>query len=251
MTEKSAYAPGEAIWADLSSPDPEASAAFYGSLLGWTAEPGQEEFGGYASFVLGDRKVAGLMPLMAPGQPPTWTCYFCTDDAEKTARAVAEAGGSTLAPPMTVADLGSMAVFADPVGAVFGVWQPGTHRGSELVDEDGSMTWFELTTPDPAVATPFYEKVLGLSTRTSPEYVELQRGDVSVAGVTPPLPDVAADALSGWIPYFVVADPQAAAQQAAELGGTVLLPLAEWGGGSCSIVQDPHGAVLGLLHATR
>ena len=33
--EKTTYAPGEPTWADLSSPDTEASRAFYGALLGW------------------------------------------------------------------------------------------------------------------------------------------------------------------------------------------------------------------------
>ena len=31
---------------------------------------------------------------------------------------------------MDVMTAGRMAVFADPVGAVFGVWQPGEHKGA-------------------------------------------------------------------------------------------------------------------------
>ncbi|MCW2681213.1 MAG: Glyoxalase/bleomycin resistance protein/dioxygenase [Frankiales bacterium] len=112
-------------WADLSSPDPAASAAS-GPLLGWTATAPQEEFGGYASFLLGEHQVAGLMPLMAPGQPPTWTVYVASDDADKTVARAEQAGGTVLAPPMDVAELGRMAVLVDPGGAVFGVWQAGS-----------------------------------------------------------------------------------------------------------------------------
>ncbi len=33
-------------------------------------------------------------------------------------------------PPMDVMEFGRMAIFVDPVGAAFGVWQPGTHKGA-------------------------------------------------------------------------------------------------------------------------
>ena len=45
------YAPGTPSWVELSSPDTEASARFYGELMGWGAtEPGPEETGGYRMF---------------------------------------------------------------------------------------------------------------------------------------------------------------------------------------------------------
>lgn len=244
MTEKTSYLPGEPVWVDLSSPDPTASAAFYAELLGWTVTSPQEQFGGYANFLLDGRLVAGLMPLMAPGQPPTWTSYVCTADADKTAGLVEQAGGSTLAPPMDVADLGRMAVFADPAGAVFGVWQAGTHRGSELTAQDGTQTWLELTAEVPAAATAFYGSVFGWEANVSEAYVEFTLSGTSVAGCTDP-----AQGTSGWLPYFGVADPGASADRAQALGATVVLPLTAFEGGSCTIVRDPHGAAFGLLHA--
>lgn len=243
MAEKTTYAPGEPIWVDLSTPDPAASAAFYGPLLGWTATEPQEEFGGYASFLLEGRPVAGVMPLMAPEQPPTWTCYLCTDDSDKTAELVQEAGGSVLAPPMSVADLGRMAVFVDPQGAVFGTWQPGTHRGSELVEQDGAPAWVELVSTAPTDAAPFYRSVFGLDAGVTDEYVELTLAGRPVAGVADPSQGTA----TGWLPYFGVSDPQAAAERAVALGGSLVMPLVAFPGGSCTIVRDPHGAVFGLI----
>jgi predicted enzyme related to lactoylglutathione lyase len=245
MPEKTAYAPGEPIWVDLSTSDQAASAAFYGALLGWTATEPAPDMGGYASFELAGRKVAGLAPLMAPGQPVTWTCYVCSDDADKTAALVEQAGGGTLVAPMGVADLGRMAVFTDPEGAVVGVWEPGTHTGAELAGEPGTCTWVELTATAPARSTPFYETVFGWQPRVSEAYVELLLGGTPVAGVTDPV-----QGTSGWTPYFEVADPGAAAERAQELGGTVVLPLTTFDGGSCTIVRDPQGAVFGLLHGT-
>jgi hypothetical protein len=243
MTEKTAYAPGEPIWVELSTSDPAASAAFYGALLGWTATEPSPDLGGYASFELRGRKVAGVVPVMAPDSPVTWTCYVCTDDADRTAALVEQAGGGTVVPPMQVADLGRMAVFTDPAGAVVGVWEPGTHTGAELVDEVGTCTWIELTAAEPAQATAFYETVFGWLPKVSEAYVELTLGGTSVAGVTDP-----AQGTGGWLPYFEVADPGAAAARAQELGGEVVLPLTTFDGGSCAIVRDPQGAVAGLLH---
>jgi hypothetical protein len=245
MTVKTSYQPGEPIWVDLSSPDVDASRAFYGALFGWNAPPGLEEFGGYANFELDGRKVAGLMPLMAPDRPPVWSCYVCTDDADKTTALVEQAGGSVIAPPMDVADLGRMAVHADPSGAVFGVWQAGSHVGTGLVDEPGTTAWVELTATDPAGAAPFYRSVFGWDASVSESYVEFTLAGTSVAGCADP-----SQGTTGWLPYFSVDDPGATAERASELGGTVVLPLTAFPGGSCCILRDPHGAAFGVMHTT-
>lgn len=248
MPAKTSYQPGEPIWADLGTPDPEASRAFYGSLFGWVAEPGDEQFGGYASFALDGKKIAGLMPLMSPEQPPVWTCYVCSDDADKTTGRVEQAGGSVLAPPMDVADLGRMAVYVDAGGAVFGIWQPGRHLGAELVDEQGALAWIELSTRDRTAALPFYASVFGWSDHSSPEYSEFQQSGRSVAGLMDLPADVPAEVPAHWMPYFAAADPAAKAEQAASLGGTVVVPAAEFPGGMFAVVQDPHGSTFGLLN---
>lgn len=240
MTEKTSYLPGEPLWFDLSTPDIAASTAFYGALLGWEAEEGSAEHGGYTNLRLRDRRVVGFVPHMSPEQATTWTVYVCTDDSDKTAARVAEAGGSTMVPPMAVGSLGTMAVFVDPAGGVFGTWQPGDHAGSGLVREAGAPVWSELSTDAPV--TSFYSSVFDWEVRTSPAYVELLAGGEGVAGVTD-----TAQGTSGWLPYFGADDPAAAAEQAVALGGSVVLPLTEFPGGSCTIVRDPHGAVLGLI----
>src|SRR3954447_8446803 len=51
MPEVSEYAPGTPSWVDLASPDPDASARFYGGLFGWDAPEGGpvEGTGGFRS----------------------------------------------------------------------------------------------------------------------------------------------------------------------------------------------------------
>ena len=247
MTVKTSYQPGEPIWADLGSPDVDASRAFYGELFGWLAPPGTEDFGGYTSFELEGRKVAGLMPLMAPDQPPAWSCYVCTDDADKTTSLVEQAGGTIVAPPMDVADLGRMAVYTDAGGAFFGVWQPGQHLGAELIDQEGTLSWIELGTRDKPGAYSFYETVFGWTADVSPEYTEFKLAGASAGGCMDVPQSVPAEVPGYWMPYFAASDPGAKAAQAEQLGGTVVAPMTDFPGGRVAVVQDPHGATFGLL----
>lgn len=247
MTVKTSYSPGEPIWVDLGSPDVDASRAFYGALFGWTAPPGDEEFGGYANFELDGSQVAGLMPLMSPDQPPSWTCYVCSDDADKTTALVEQAGGGVIAPPMAVADLGRMAIYTDAGGVAFGIWQPGRHIGAGLTDQEGTLAWIELGTREKDRALGFYETVLGWTSETTPDYTEFKLAGTSAAGCMDVPPNVPAEVPGYWMPYFAAADPGAQAAKAAQLGGTVVAPMTDFPGGRFAIVQDPHGAVFGLL----
>ena len=118
------YAPGTPSWVELSSPDTDASARFYGELMGWTAtEPGPvEETGGYRMFLQDGKTVAGLMGHMGEGQPTAWTTYVNVADAAEAAERAKEAGGGVLVEPMDVMDIGSMAFITDPAGAALGLW---------------------------------------------------------------------------------------------------------------------------------
>lgn len=248
MTEKSSYLPGEPTWVDLATPNMDVTNRFYEGLLGWTAgEQSGEEFGGYAIFTKDGKKVAGVVPLMFEGQPAVWSCYVSTDDAEKTAAKVTEAGGTLHAPPMAVADLGSMAICMDPGGAYFGIWQPGEHTGAELVGVEGTMSWIELATRDQKTALPFYASVFGWDAHVGDGYTEFQLGGRSVAGCMDMPPMVPAEVGAYWMPYFAAEDPAAQAEKAVSLGGSVLVPYMEMAEVAFSVVRDPHGSAFGLL----
>ncbi|MDQ1654828.1 MAG: uncharacterized protein QOI35_4028, partial [Cryptosporangiaceae bacterium] len=73
------YTPGTPCWLDLGSPDVAASREFYGSLFGWTSEPGAEEYGGYTTFYLDGKSVGAVGGLQSPQQPAAWSTYFASD----------------------------------------------------------------------------------------------------------------------------------------------------------------------------
>ena len=188
MTEMTTYAPGTPCWVDLGTPDLDASVEFYGGLLGWDIPETEnaEQTGGYRLALLNGKSTAGMMPLMQEGQPPAWMTYISVDDTDATAAAAGEAGGSVIAEPIDVMELGRMAVIADPEGAVFGIWQPGSFSGAELVNEPGSLSWNELNTRDPEAAESFYGDLFGWS------FAEMDMGE-SGSYTTMHLPGAAED----------------------------------------------------------
>lgn len=238
------YPSGTPCWVDLISPDLDASAAFYGGLFGWNAvELGDaEETGGYRQFLLDGRKVAGLTPAWGESQAPAWMTYIAVDDADATAGRIAPAGGTILIEPFDVLDAGRLAVFADAVGAVAGIWQPRAHRGAEVVNRPGSLCWNELQTPRRDDAIAFYERVLGWETVDvsggGVEYFQWRAAGRPVAALLP----VGDDQPTRWVVCFAVDDTDAVAARVEPAGGRLVTPPTDCPIGRYAEFHDPHGA---------
>jgi predicted enzyme related to lactoylglutathione lyase len=253
MTDTTEYAPGTPSWVDLGTPDIPAAATFYGTLFGWTAEPIDDpDAGGYTMLSLDGKLVAALGPQQNPG-PPYWTTYVSVEDADKTAEITQTAGGSVLAPPMDVFDAGRMAVLADPTGAAFAIWQPGTMKGAQVAGVPNSYCWTELTSRDTGAAKKFYGEVFGWEAREggmegAPEYTEFKNGERSVAGMMATPAEVPAEVPSYWMPYFEVNDTAKTIGEATALGGSVMVDAqAIPGVGTFAILRDPQGAAFGVI----
>lgn len=257
MAEMTEYGEGMPSWTDLVTPDLAASEAFYGGLFGWVFVRGETPGTDYVLATKGGRNVAGLMPIneqmAAGGMPPSWTCYVHTDDIDATAGKVADAGGTVLQAPMTVAESGRMSIVADPAGAVLGLWQPDQHRGAELMGEHGAMVWMELTTPSPAAITDFYAQVLGWTVEVMGEdmgnYHVFSVPGGAENGVAGAMAPQAEGMPSYWGVYFAVDDCDAIAASAQELGATVLAgPMDIPTVGRFAALLDPQGAAFSVLH---
>ena len=62
------------------------------------------------------------------------------------------------------------------------------------------------------------------------------------------MPDmVPAEVSPFWMPYIAVDDVDAVVAKAVELGGTVRVPGQEFGAGRFAVIDDLHGAGIGLL----
>jgi uncharacterized protein len=254
MSERTSYTPGTPSWVDLGTPDIEAAAAFYSSLFGWDVPESEnaEQTGGYRQAMLRGKPVAGMMPLMQEGQPPAWSSYVSVEDADATVAKVKQAGGTVFAEPMDVMELGRMAIFADPAGAVIGIWQPGTFVGAEVVNESNAVVWNELNTRDPEAARSFYGDVFGWGFEErqfeNGPYTSLKVGETSVGGmidITGRAPD---EVPAHWLVYFAVDDVDATVAKAKDSGGGVALdPFDIAGVGRIAIVKDLFGAVFAVM----
>ncbi len=252
-----AYVPGAPNWIDLGTPDTDAAAAFYRALFGWEFQSAGPDAGGYGFFKLDGRTVAAVGPLTEEGAAAAWTVYFHTRDADATAKAVEQAGGTVRSGPFDVFTAGRMAGFTDPTGARFAVWQPGEVKGLDAVSEPGTLCWTELYTTDAAAAKRFYRSVFDWSTE------DMRFGDHTYTVVAPagggenaaqggimqlPPENVAQGTTSGWHPYIEVADCDAAYSTAIEhRASTLIPPMDAEGVGRLAMFTDPFGARLAVI----
>jgi predicted enzyme related to lactoylglutathione lyase len=260
MADRDGYIPGVPCWIDTSQPDPAGAAEFYSGLFGWEVEDVMppDAPGSYFMARLRGRDVAAISS--AQDGRAAWQTYVCVDRADDAAARVRDAGGQVLTEPFDVMDAGRMAVFADPEGAAFAVWEAGRHRGAAVVNEPGSLNFNGLATRDPERAADFYGAVFGWKLVGEmwqlPGYADhLEENDPGVRArmremgapdgfedVVATLAPLAGDAPAHWAVTFAVADADETVAAAQRLGGSVLAgPLdAPWV--RMATIADPAGA---------
>lgn len=244
---------GAPCWIEITTSDVEKTTAFYAGLFGWHAEQGSmEEYGGYLSFDLGGKAVAGGMAAQDQGGPADiWSVYLQTDDAARTAEAATAHGGQVYVPPMEVPQVGTMAFVADPSGAAVGAWQAGPFTGFEVVGEPGAPAWFELHTRDYDRDVTFYADVFGWEPQVVADepdfrYTTLGVREGQVAGIMD-ASQWAPEAPMEWAIYFFTDDCDASCARAVELGGSMVTSPEDTPYGRMASLTDSTGASFKLL----
>ena len=243
MSERDGFEPGVPCWVDIWQDDAGPATDFYGALMGWEIARGES----YSMGRVRGRDAAGFGSPAPAGAPAQWTTYVWVDSADDTAAAVSAAGGSVVTEPFDALDGGRIAIVADPAGAAFGVWQPGEHKGAQVVNEPSAWAMSLLHSPDPQAANAFYDAVFGWETEAfGPATMYRLPGFVGGEPAQPVPRDVVAVMVEGeqarWTPDFWVADAEAAAARAEELGGSVLSPVEPQPPGKSAVLADPAGA---------
>jgi uncharacterized protein len=271
MPERDGYIPGVPCWLDTSQPDPAAAVDFYRGLFGWEFEdvmpPAAEAKYFIARLHGGDVAAVASIPESAP-PAATWDTYIWVESADETASKVRKAGGGVVREPFDVMDAGRTAVFTDPEGAAFCVWQAKEFKGARVVNEPGSLNFNDLNVRDVEGAKAFYGSVFGWTTLgldggfgmwTLPGYGDyLERDDpdlrqrvAAVGGPTGfedvvasinPIADDQPEVPAHWGVTFAVDDADAIAKKAGELGGTVVVPPFDAPWVRMTVITDPQGA---------
>ncbi len=258
-----AYPQGVPSWVDTEQPDPEAASDFYAGLFGWRLEnampPGAP--GSYLIATLDGHDVAAITEGTGTA---TWNTYIACDDADATAAAVTEAGGTVTSEPQDAGPGGRTASCSDPTGAPFRLWQARRRLGAQLVNAPNSWNFSNLHTPDQRRALAFYGAVFGWEVDDDLAAGMIRRpgyGDHLAATIDPHIrerqagaPPGFADCVAGietadgpahWHVMFTVADRDASAATAEKLGASVVSTQdTMWT--KEALIQDPQGARLTL-----
>jgi predicted enzyme related to lactoylglutathione lyase len=109
---------GSFVWYELLTSDPDAAAAFYGKVVGWTARDSGQEGMSYRLFDAGDGDVAGLMTIppdaAEAGMRPGWLGYIGVADVDASVARAQAAGATVHVPPTDIPNVGRFSLLADP-----------------------------------------------------------------------------------------------------------------------------------------
>ncbi|MYT32938.1 MULTISPECIES: VOC family protein [unclassified Streptomyces] len=173
--------PGNVVWFEFATADPQAIQGFYGPLLGWSFEKDP------------DSSIDGniYIRIMAPGMP--WPMGAITSreggagvgeasnlsilstDVAADVERLRALGASVEVPATQVSDVTVFARLRDPQGNVFSLFSQSTaarfedrmeasHEQMEQVafePRPGAFAWFEIGTTDPEATRDFYARAFG------------------------------------------------------------------------------------------
>ncbi|MCC6222142.1 MAG: VOC family protein [Thermoleophilia bacterium] len=239
---------GRFVWHELSTPDVDASEAFYRELLGWETEMWKAGEMDYRMISVGGKPHGGFAKLdPATGVPPHWLGHVHVEDADAAAARAEANGGTVLAGPFDVPEVGRFVIVADPRGAAFSLYTP----SGEAPEPEGVFVWDELITTDVEGAKAFYRDVVGWTAREwdgdgAGGYALLGDGETDRAGVMATPDGMPVEA--AWMTYVGTGDADATVAAAEGLGATVVAPPFDVPGvGRIAVLADPAGAVFGLF----
>ncbi len=270
MQERDGFPAGVPAWIERPALDPDGLTRFYAALFNWTFEDRSPDADArYLVASLDGQPAAAIGSLRDGTSADAWHTSIACDDVEATADRVRAAGGTVVAEPHDLGNLARIAACTEPAGAAFGLWQPGTIRGAGVVNTPGSWNFSELNTTDVEGAKQFYGAVFGWEV----DEVDMGVGGVSLMVRMPGYADFLeqfdpgirerhaafgappgfSESIAGFIPLpegeaphwtitFTVADADATAARARELGGAVEVEPYDIGPTRRAIIRDPAGA---------
>ena len=250
--------PSHFIWYELLTSELEPALAFYGQVIGWTAQDSGTPGVDYRILAMNGVGLGGAMQIPAEaaknGMQPGWLGYLNVADVDAAVAAVTAAGGAVHRPAMDLPGVGRIALIADAQGAPVYVMQPAGAGGPSHAfasGKPGHAGWNELNTTDWEAAFALYGPIFGWGKSTPMDmgpmgvYQLFSAGGAEAIGAMFNNPNVPRP---HWLFYFNVEDIDAAKARLEAAGGTSLMgphPVP----GDLWIVQaqDPQGATFAIV----
>ena len=248
--------PGRIIWHDLLSDTPEQSRTFYNELFQWEFEP--VDGINYSLIRHRGELIGGMVDqtqLPTSRDVSQWVTVMSVDDIETVTRQLREAGGTVFTPPASLGDRGTIAVVADPQGAVLALLE--TRDGDPPEADDlppaGRIFWNELWAGSVDAASRFYRQLFPLQAETldleleGVEYQVLTSGGRPRAGIRSNPVTTAEPMGVGYLRVESEVALESILGRVESLGGQVLLPAsARPAGGKVAVIVGPSGAGIAL-----
>ena len=234
---------GEIVWIDLVTNDAKASKKFFKDLLGWS----YEGYGAYDMALSGTKPVTGILrdeELLKGAKTSYWVMSASVNNVAETVKKVTALGGEVLSEPLEISGRGTVALVQDKQGAVFSILHNSSGDPKASAPRNGEWMWAELWTSDPQAAVSFYTDVLSITAKPySDNEVEnyfILKGDTYEFAAITEIP--VKNEAPIWIPVLRVADSEATAKKAVELGGSILINPVEISGNKVALIATPTGA---------
>jgi predicted enzyme related to lactoylglutathione lyase len=152
---------GAFAWIILATSDPSAASNFYRRAFGWREVPTPlttllVKNGGPVAGIVEHRSYKSIRK-----EPLNWLPFVRVASIAETCARFEELGGGVLIASQD-AGVGLAAVVRGITGEALGLWQtPATEGASPVAMGPDVCAWFELVTPDPEKAIPFYRAAFG------------------------------------------------------------------------------------------
>ncbi len=245
------YEPGQFVWYDLVTLNPDQAKTFYGELFGWEFETSNK--GDIYTVATHDGvPIGGIINLRQAKRTdivhPQWLSYFSVDDVDAAAKLAVQQGAVLDVKPFDLPNRGRVATIIDNRGALVAVLNA-TGGDPPVADPVlNRFLWTELWTDDVSASASFYQLLTGyeiddVHLDDLGNYTVFKKGDRKMSGMV----EIPNEIITpNWLPYIAVDDPAALEEKVLELGGRVLASAKEASNGRAAIVTDPSGAAFGM-----
>jgi len=227
---------------EIMGPDRDQLVRFYGESFGWLFEPHDEMT--YTMFRTAPGGIGGGIGVPQDGKPSV-SVYAEVEDLDATLSQALRLGATGKMGPMDIGGGARIAMFADPAGNVFGLYEGPTGEPPE--GAGSPVVWFDLFGPDAVQLQSFYRDLFEWKIDLGDDgygHIVAEADGVG-GGISTPMPGMPSH---GILAYMRSTNLEESLKIIERVGGTTVAPRQSVGDGlDIALFTDPAGNLNGLV----